>query len=141
MIKREVHYTDFNNEEQTENFYFHISVPEALELSWAHGDVSETLSRLQNSRKVGEIFGIIQEIVMKAVGQKSDDGKRFVKNDAIRADFKESPAYEAFMMKLLGDEKFAGDFFQDLLPAKEMREELEKRQSNKHPMAMERKNG
>lgn len=142
MITREITYTDYNGDEQTEKYYFDLTIPEMLELSFSSaGDIQSTLERLSNSRKVGEIFNIIQTLIFKSVGVKSDDGKRFVKNEEVLNDFKQSRGYEAFLMKMMQDTKYASKFIEQLIPQDRIRQiaGVEKVDGGKHPLAMNNK--
>lgn len=142
MITREVSYVDYNGDEQTEKYYFDLTVPEMLELSFSSaGDIQSTLERLSNSRKVGEIFNIIQTLIFKSVGVKSDDGKRFVKNEEVLNDFKQSRGYESFLMKMMQDTDYASKFIEQLIPQDRIKQiaGVEKVADGKHPLAMDKK--
>lgn len=142
MITREVTYIDYNGDEQTEKYYFDLTVPEMLELSFSSaGDIQSTLERLSNSRKVGEIFNIIQTLIFKSVGVKSDDGKRFVKNEDVLNDFKQSRGYESFLMKMMQDTDYASKFIEQLIPQDRIRQiaGVEKVADGEHPLAMDKK--
>lgn len=142
MITREITYTDYNGDEQTEKYYFDLTVPEMLELSFSSaGDIQSTLERLSNSRKIGEIFNIIQTLIFKSVGVKSDDGKRFVKNEEVLNDFKQSRGYESFLMKMMQDTDYASKFIEQLIPQDRIKQiaGVEKVEGGKHPLAMDKK--
>lgn len=142
MITREVTYIDYNDDEQTEKYYFDLTVPEMLELSFSSaGDIQSTLERLSNSRKVGEIFNIIQTLIFKSVGVKSDDGKRFIKNEEVLNDFKQSRGYESFLMKMMQDTDYASKFIEQLIPQDRIQQiaGVEKVDGGKHPLAMNKK--
>ena len=142
MITREVTYIDYNDDEQTEKYYFDLTVPEMLELSFSSaGDIQSTLERLSNSRKVGEIFQIIQALIFKSVGVKSDDGKRFVKNEAVLNEFKQSRGYEAVLMKMMQDTDYASKFIEQLIPQDRIKQiaGVEKVDGGKHPLSMGKK--
>lgn len=142
MITREVTYIDYNGDEQTEKYYFDLTVPEMLELSFSSaGDIQSTLERLSNSRKVGEIFNIIQTLIFKSVGVKSDDGKRFVKNEDVLNDFKQSRGYESFLMKMMQDTDYASKFIEQLIPQDRIKQiaGVEKVNGGKHSLAMDKK--
>lgn len=60
---------------------------------------------------------LFKEIVMKAYGKKSADGRLFMKNDAIRAEFEAHPAYSMIYMDLVTDEAKASAFVNGIIPA------------------------
>lgn len=57
-----------------------------------------------------------EEIILTAYGEKSDDGRRFVKSDELSQAFKETEAYSELFMELLTDDKAAAAFINGILP-------------------------
>jgi hypothetical protein len=47
---------------------------------------------------------------------RSEDGKRFIKNDQLREEFTQTAAYDALFMELATDEDAAANFIQGILP-------------------------
>lgn len=117
MLKKTIHYTDFNDQEQEEVFYFHLSKAEIIEMEASvSGGLSESLKKIIKSNDNKEIVEVFKNIILSSVGEKSDDGKRFVKNDEIREDFKSSPAFDELFMTLATDETQAEEFVKGILP-------------------------
>lgn len=126
MLKREITYEDFNGDTVTDVFYFNISKPELIELevevdqgfsSWI-----ETIIEAKDHKTLLQQF---KRIVLMAYGKKSEDGKRFVKNDQLREEFSQTAAYSALFMELATNDNAAADFLIAVLP-KDMKGELEK---------------
>ena len=60
---------------------------------------------------------LFKQIVLKAYGEKSEDGKRFVKSKEIAEAFSQTEAYSEIFMELAMDEKAAAEFVNGILPA------------------------
>lgn len=111
MFKKEIEYVDFNGKERKEEFSFHLSLPEVIRLEAKIGQGIEEYS--QDLIKNEDIHGLVQfleEVILKAYGKKSDDGRTFVKNNAIRQEFENSPAYAELFEQLLVNTDLARKF-------------------------------
>jgi hypothetical protein len=128
MIKKSISYKDFNGNDRTDIFYFNINEAEALELRFMHGDFQETISYLNGlqasedadtftlDEKYGrELWSIFTEILEKSVGRKSADGRLFVKNDDVKAEFTQSNAMSQLLIELLSDTNKASAFVNGLM--------------------------
>lgn len=108
MLKQTIKYIDFNDNERTEDFYFNLTKAEALELEVAYpGGLSGVLKEVIDSKDNRKILEIFKSIILKAFGEKSEDGKRFVKNQEIRESFAATEAYSELFMSMLDAEKAA----------------------------------
>ena len=87
MITKNITYTDYNGLERTEKFYFNLS---AVELS--DGDIYDTLVKITNTEDPQTLLGLFKKIILAAYGEKSEDGRRFIKNDEIRSAFSQTEA-------------------------------------------------
>ncbi len=80
MLKRTITYTNFNDEEVSEDFFFHLSKAELVELEMSHkGGLSEMLERIIADEDGKTIIEEFKNVIMKSYGKKSPDGKRFIK--------------------------------------------------------------
>jgi len=118
MLKKTFKYTDFNGNVQEETFYFNLSKAEVIEYELQErAGTSTILQRIvQEERDNRKILAHFKDLVMKSVGQKSDDGRRFVKNDDIREDFLASPAYDEMFIWLMTDPNAGSEFVNAVLP-------------------------
>ena len=83
MLKKTITYEDFNGDKVSEDFFFHLSKAELVELELSHkGGLSEALKRIVESEDGKAIIAEFKNIILSSYGQRSDDGKRFVKNQA-----------------------------------------------------------
>ena len=117
MLKKTFQYTDFNGNEQDETFYFNLSKSEVIEYELQErAGMSTTLQRIVEERDNQKILAHFKDLVMKSVGRKSDDGRRFVKNDEIREDFLASPAYDEMFIWLMSEPGAGAEFVNNVLP-------------------------
>ena len=84
MLKKTIEYTDFNGEERKEDFYFNLTTAEIMEMEMGvAGGFSEMTQRIVDAKDVPSIIKIFKELILKAYGEKSPDGKRFIKSEEL----------------------------------------------------------
>ncbi len=128
MLKKTIQYTDFNGVKRSEDFYFNLTEAELMELELSrNGGLTEMVRRITNTQDAPEILKVFKEIILKSVGVKSDDGKRFIKSEAITEEFKQTNAYSVLFMELLKDDKKAAAFINGIIPG-ELRSQIEENQ-------------
>lgn len=120
MITKTITYEDFNGKQRIEDFNFHLNKAELLELEASYeGGWSAHIQRVVNSNNNREIFNTMKDLLLRAYGVKSEDGRRFMKSEEIRRSFEESPAYEIILVELTLDKnaaKNAADFINGIVP-------------------------
>lgn len=118
MLKKTVTYTDYNGVERTEDFYFNLTKAEIteMELSTA-GGFAEMLQKVVAAQDGPTIVKVFKDLVLKAYGEKSPDGKRFVKSTDISTAFAQTEAYSQIFMELATDAKAASAFVTGIMPA------------------------
>lgn len=118
MRKETIKYTDYNGEERTETFYFNLSKAEITEMELSvDGGFSESLKVIVEKKDVPRTVQTIKELILKSYGEKSPDGKRFVKSKEISEAFSQTEAYTELFMKMLSDSKYAAEFMNSIIPA------------------------
>lgn len=117
MLKKKMTYTDYNSQERTEDFYFNISKGElaALEIE-TPGGFSKYLQDIAMAKDGQALVQIMKQLIDMGIGQKSEDGRRFVKSEDIRLDFQQTEAYSDLFMMLATDEQEALTFITGMLP-------------------------
>lgn len=94
-------YTDYDGNQRTEEFRFHFSQAELMEMELStEGGFSARVNRIINANSHPELLQVMKTFILDAYGVKSDDGRRFMKNDEIRQAFLESPVYSRIFMRL-----------------------------------------
>lgn len=118
MLKKTITYTDYNGTERTEDFYFNLSKAEITEMELSmEGGMRAYIQKIIAAKSQLALVTLFKEIVMKSYGKKSPDGRLFMKNDAIRAEFEAHPAYSMIYMDLVTDEAKASAFVNGIIPA------------------------
>lgn len=118
MIKKTVNYVDFNGEEQTEDFYFNLTKAEITEMELEQeGGLTAHIEKITEAKNNKELIALFKHILTKSVGRRSEDGKRFIKTEAIREEFMSSEAYSTIFMELAFDDQAAVEFMTGVIPA------------------------
>ena len=137
MYKKTITYEDYNGDKVTEDFYFNLTKAELLEMNFqASGGLENYARSIINTRDTATMMQIYKDLLLKAYGVKTPDGKHFMKTEQIRIEFECSPAYSELYTELLTSDKSAAEFFNGIIP-----KELEKDPQLKQLFAEGNKNG
>lgn len=118
MIKKTVTYTDYNGVERTEDFYFNLSKAEVSEMELSTtGGFAEMLQKIIDAKDQATIIKVFKEVVLKAYGVKSPDGRRFIKTQELTDEFVQTEAYSDIFMELAFDAEAASVFVKGILPS------------------------
>lgn len=118
MIKLTRTYTDFNDVERTEDFFFHMTKAEVMKMEMSTGGgMAEMIQRIVAAQDIPAIMKIFEDLVLQAYGQKSPDGKRFIKTPELTEEFKQTNAYSDIFMELATDADKAAEFVNGIMPA------------------------
>lgn len=118
MYKKTITYTDFNGVERTEDFYFHFTKAELMDLNLStDGGLLEIIKTIVKAKDTPELVKLFKKTILLAYGIKSEDGRRFKKSDEIREDFLSTEAYSEIYMQLATDADEAAKFINGVLPA------------------------
>lgn len=121
MLKLTRTYEDYNGNSRTEDFYFNLTQAEVIEMEVSvDGGLVEHINRIVAAQNGREIIALFKDLVLRAYGEKSADGKRFVKNQEIRDAFAQTEAYSDLFMELATDAKAAADFVNGIIPAQKV---------------------
>ena len=117
MLKKTISYTDYDGNQRTEDFYFNLSKAEITEMELSmEGGMRAYIQRIIAAKSQLELVKLFKDVVLKSYGKKSADGRLFMKNDAIRAEFEAHPAYSMIYMDLVTDEAKASSFVNGIMP-------------------------
>lgn len=117
MIKWPITYTDYNGETRTEDFYFNLNKAEVMEMNLQHnGTYKQYLERIVEQRDGAKMAEIFRNIILKSYGEKTSDGKRFIKSKQLSEEFQQTEAYSELYMQLLTDETAAPKFIEGVMP-------------------------
>lgn len=111
MLKKSITYNDLNGVERTEDFYFNLSKPEIVKMQTSvHGGYDVQLKSIGASLNGALIMDFFEDLIFRSYGEKSEDGRRFMKSPEISRSFMETPAYEALFEELVTNDKAGADF-------------------------------
>jgi hypothetical protein len=117
VLKKTITYKNFNDEEVSEDFYFHLSQSDLVELEMSHsGGLSTSMQRIIAAEDNDSLIKEFKIIILKAYGKRSDDGRRFIKNQALREEFESTGAYSALFMELITNTDAAIEFTNGVIP-------------------------
>jgi hypothetical protein len=126
MLKKTITYSDLDGNPVVEDFYFNLSKAEIAEMELSKkGGLSAYLQELVDAQDGGQIISAFKEILTKSLGRRSEDGKRFIKNQQIIDDFLQSDAYSVLFMELISGDNSGADFVAAIVP-QDMAKELTK---------------
>jgi hypothetical protein len=88
MLKKTITYTDYNGVERTEDFYFNLNKAEILEMELStEGGLQQMIEKIIAAQDMPALSKYFKDIILMSYGEKSPDGKRFIKNQEIRDAF------------------------------------------------------
>ena len=117
MYKKTITYIDFNDEEVTDTLYFHMTEAELIEMELANNGIQKRYEAAMESNNIYELSQLMKELILRSYGEKSSDGKRFVKTQEMQDAFKASEAYSAFYTELMQSEEASDEFVSNFLPS------------------------
>lgn len=118
MLKKNITYIDLNGVERSEDFYFNLSKPEIVKMQGSvKGGYDVRLKGIAADLNGVNIMEFFEDLIMRSYGEKSEDGRRFMKSDEISRAFMETPAYEVLFEELVTNDRAAGDFVNAVMPA------------------------
>ena len=117
MIKKTMTYTDFNGTVRTEDFYFNLTQAELSEMELSvDGGLDEKLRKVVAALDGKQIIDFFKDFVLRSYGEKSDDGRRFIKNQEVREAFSQTQAYSDLFMELATNADYAAVFVNGVVP-------------------------
>lgn len=126
MYKIRKTYEDYDGVERTEDFYFSLSKAEMLEMmADKDGDFEAYINKIIDAKETSKLIKLFKDLVFKAYGEKSEDGRRFIKSKEISKAFSETVPYSDIFMELATDDIAAANFINGILPS-DIAEELKK---------------
>lgn len=117
MLKKNIKYVDYDGNARAEDFYFNLNKAEIVELELGTtGGLTKTLEKIVQEKDNKRIVEYFKAIILKAYGEKSADGRRFIKSQELRDSFEQTEAYAELFMELSSNSKAAADFISGIVP-------------------------
>jgi len=118
MLKKSITYTDYNEVTHTETYYFNLSKAECMEMEMStSGGLTEMINKIIETQDVPAIIKIFKDLILKAYGVKSPDGKRFIKSEELSTAFAQTEAYSVLFMELATNAEEAAAFVNGIMPS------------------------
>jgi len=126
MLKKTITYVDYNDQKRTEDYWFHLTKSELIELDASNeGGLETTIRKIIKETDTKRIVELVKGLVLKSYGEKSADGKRFVKSKEAAEAFMQTEAYSQLFVDLISDPDQMTAFFKGIIP-QDVREQADK---------------
>lgn len=123
-------YTDYNQISRTESFQFNLTEAELTEMELGTaGTFTSMVQAIVDAKDTPAIISVFKDLLLKSYGQKSADGRQFIKSPELSKAFTENPAYSMIFMELATDDVKAAKFINGVIP-QSLADEAKKRNSN-----------
>lgn len=116
MYKKKITYENFDGEEVTETFYFNLTKAEIAEMDINNNGLSDYIQKIIDAKSKKELISLFKELLVRSYGVKSEDGREFRKNAAIKERFLATQAYSDLFMELATNEEEAKKFIEGIMP-------------------------
>lgn len=135
MIKKTITYEDYNGEERTKDFYFHMNQVEFSKLNGEiPGGIEKRMQKVIEDRDEDALLRIIDLMVSRGYGEFNDDDE-FTKvgrnGRPLYEKFINTDAYDQLIIELIQNENNIAEFLRGMMPKKvqgRIDEEMKKRQ-------------
>lgn len=116
MIKKVVTCKDYDGNEYQQVCWFDLSQAELFELELENNGFSEKLQMVAKTQEPAALIKMFKLLLTKAYGVRPiDNPRQFIKNDKVRDEFFQSPAYTALLMDLLSSPESVNAFFEGVV--------------------------
>jgi hypothetical protein len=117
MLKKVISYTDYDGNERTETFFFNLNQAEVTEMELSvEGGLARFIENVVEEQDGPRLVKLFKDLILKAYGEKSPDGRRFIKSDELRESFSQTEAYSILFMELATNAEQATVFFNGIIP-------------------------
>lgn len=117
MLKKTITYVDFEGKTRTEDFFFNLTKTEIIKMENSEvGGLTKLLGKIIQAEDQPTIMKYFDIFVSNAYGEKSADGRRFIKSKELSDAFFQTPAYDVLFQELITDAKAAADFVNAIVP-------------------------
>lgn len=134
MLKKLIKYVDYDGRERAENFYFYLNKAELMEMELGvDGGMQQMIQLIIDKQDIPKIMEAFKRIILKAYGEKSPDGRRFIKSKELSEAFSQTEAYSNLYMELVTDAQAAAAFINSIVPEEIAQAAIERRKQEETP--------
>lgn len=142
MFSRTFEYKGFDGQIHKDTRWFNLSDAEIVKMNLSTvGGVDVMIKKLLREQEPGKIVDMFETLILKSVGEKSIDGRRFMKKEIpgrpwgeVAEDFKETPAYSQLFTELVSSGEKVREFLLGAI-SDEAREQMLADSGNDAPKA------
>lgn len=117
MLKKTITYVGYDDQERTEDFYFNLTKAEIAEMELStEGGLAQLLARMSAAKDGRSMIKFFKEFILKTYGEKSSDGRRFIKSEELSQGFCQTEAYSQLFMELMTEKDAMAKFVQGVIP-------------------------
>ena len=124
MFSRTFKFKGYDGKDHEETWWFNLSEDELYKLELGNlGGMNGMMNRLLRQERPGELVDIFERLILSAVGERSIDGRKFMKRckpgqpwGEVAEDFKETPAYAQLFTELVSSGEALAKFLQGAVP-------------------------
>lgn len=118
MLKETIKYQDYDGNEYEEDFYFNLNKSELIKLQTSiPGGLEQMIKNIIAAKDQNALMNMFSKIIHISYGEKSPDGKHFVKSEELANAFEQTLAYDNLFMELINDADKAAAFINGILPS------------------------
>lgn len=118
MLKKTIEYVDYDGNKRKEDFWFNLSKAEIMEMELLQdGGLEKLIKKIISTQNTPKLVELFKTLILKSYGEKSDDGRRFIKSPELTKEFTETEAYSQLFMELAVDADAAANFVNGIIPS------------------------
>ncbi len=118
MYKKTISFTDYDNNPRKEDFFFNINKAELINMETSiEGGFKKYLEKIVQTQNTMEISKVLRDIIRASYGEKSLDGRRFIKSSELSDAFEQTEAYSELIMEFLEKPDSLAVFINGILPS------------------------
>ena len=120
MLVKKIKFFDYNGEQREEEFLFNLNKAEILNMNLGiEGGLEALLKKLTQTQDVPKAAELFKKIVLASYGEKSADGRRFIKSQELRDNFEQTEAFSELIIWLYSSVDNASAFMNAIVPGEE----------------------
>ena len=117
MLKKTIKYVDYNGNDREEDCYFNLTRTELLQLDLtSEGSFQDLVHKIIQTQDKKALWHLFKEIVLTSYGEKSLDGKKFLKSPERSEEFACTPMFDELMIELCSGEDAVNAFIDGIIP-------------------------
>ena len=118
MLKKTIEFVDYDGNKRKEDFWFNLSKAEIMEMELLQdGGLEKLIQKIISTQDLPELVILFKALILKSYGEKSPDGRRFIKSDKLTEEFTQTEAYSQLFMELATDSDAAAKFVNGIIPS------------------------